>query len=155
MTYDQLKQLSWNELGIKTSGHQGVWRFGEEENWDFAQDTGVLVFEFANGLEAHCPAQIIGTFNTIRQTWMWAWNNSSIAPDLCRDALTVREYGEQNAIAELTEPLWEATEMDAWQMTAIAARLCNAQGAYRGPSGSTPVFFTFGEVKLARSPDGA
>jgi hypothetical protein len=36
-------------------------------------------------------------------------------------------------------------------MTALAVKLCDAQGAYRGPSGSSYVFMTFGEVQLSKA----
>jgi hypothetical protein len=35
-------------------------------------------------------------------------------------------------------------------MAAFAVKLCAAQGAYRGPAGSTYIFMTFGEVKLTK-----
>jgi hypothetical protein len=48
----------------------------------------------------------------------------------------------------------ECGEDDAWQMTALACKLANAQGAYRGPMGSTLVFLTFGEPKLTKAKKG-
>jgi hypothetical protein len=41
--------------------------------------------------------------------------------------------------------------MQAWEFTALACHLCDAQGAYRGPAGTALVFMTFGEVTLAQS----
>jgi hypothetical protein len=41
-------------------------------------------------------------------------------------------------------------EAEAWEFTALACKLCNAQGAYRGPAGSARVFMTFDDVQLSK-----
>jgi hypothetical protein len=40
--------------------------------------------------------------------------------------------------------------MDGWHMAALANRLCERNGVYRGPAGTTFVFFTFGQVQLSK-----
>jgi hypothetical protein len=47
--------------------------------------------------------------------------------------------------------MWEGSEDEAWSMTALAVKLCNEQGAYRGPAGQTMMFITFGEVQLSKT----
>lgn len=81
------------EARIKTQAHQLGWRHGEEDGWDLDQEDGVLVFTFADGSEARCPAQIIGTFDGKTSTWMWAWNNPSIERSLLADSLALRVRG--------------------------------------------------------------
>jgi hypothetical protein len=81
---------------------------------------------------------------------MWAWNNPSIEPALAADARRVLKYGTERGIAKLTFPKWRATEVDAWAMTAVANRICESNGAYRGPAGSTYVFMTFGVVQICK-----
>ncbi len=142
------------ELQLKTQAHQGMWRFGEEEEWGFDQHVGLLQFTFADGRRAEAPAQIIGTYNSADGTWMWAWNNPSIADPLKRDSLRLKAYGQRHRIAKLTTPKWSGDEKDAWAMAGLALTLCEAQGAYRGPAGTTYVFFTFGEVRLSQQQAG-
>jgi len=128
-------------------------RFGEWTKLvalDIDQDTGDLVFSLADGTKAVAPAQIIGTFNSEDQTWLWAWANPSVDEKLRKDALKVRKYGEEHHIDRLTKRKWVGTEEEAWAMTALAVKLCGEQGAYRGPAGETYVFMTFGEVKLSK-----
>nr|WP_157084828.1 DUF6882 domain-containing protein [Sphingomonas pituitosa] len=43
----------------------------------------------------------------------------------------------------------QCTEQQAWQFTAVALYLSGAQGAYRGRSGTTLVYMTFGTVTVA------
>ena len=45
----------------------------------------------------------------------------------------MREYGEAHDIWQLKTAKWEADEADGWEMTAIAAYVLNAEGAYRTP----------------------
>jgi hypothetical protein len=145
-----LIERSGNHLATLTEGHQAGWGFGEEEYWDLDQDEGYLHFTFDETMVASCPAQIIGTYNSDEKTWMWAWANTSIAAELTRDAEEVKSYGLKYGISKLTKPKWKGEEEDAWNMAAIACYLCDAQGAYRGPSDPIFVFMTFGEVKISK-----
>lgn len=142
-------EASVDGLRLQTEAHQGTWRFGESERWDFSQDTGELVFTFPD-LIVRAPAQIVGSFDSRKGNWMWGWANSSIADSLTRDSVRVREYGEQHCIHRLTTPSWSAEETDGWHMAALANRLCETNGVYRGPAGATFVFFTFGQVQLSK-----
>ncbi|MDH3298349.1 MAG: RhsIA family immunity protein, partial [Gemmatimonadota bacterium] len=81
-------------------------------------------------------------------TWLWAWGHPSVQPPLSTHARRMREYGETNRICELTTRKLVSTEEQCWQFTALACKLNEAQGAYRGPAGSALVFMTFGEPKL-------
>ena len=140
---------SMEGLRLQSESHQKSWRFGDEDQWSLDQDSGELIFTFPDTI-AKAPAQIIGTFDTAANTWLWAWANRSIAEHLTRDAVRVRQYGQQHGIARLTAAGWQAEELDGWQMAALANRLCSSNGAYRGPAGATLVFMTFGEVQLAK-----
>lgn len=134
-------------LRLQTEAHRGSWHFGDEEHWDFSQDTGELLFTFPD-LIVQTPAQIIGTFNSAAGEWLWAWANHSIAESLTRDSARVRDYGLEHQIQRLMMRQWPADEHDAWQMAALANRLNDSNGVYRGTAGTTWVFFTFGPVQL-------
>jgi len=152
--FKSLLEASMEGLRLQTEAHQGTWRFGQSERWDFSQDTGELVFTFLD-MVVRAPAQIIGSFDSREGSWMWGWANTSIADSLTRDSVQVREYGEQHHIRRLTTPGWPGKEIDGWQMAALANRLCKTSGVYRGPAGTTFVFFTFGQVKLTKLPETA
>jgi len=147
--FKALLEGSMEGLRIQTGSHQRVWRLGESERWDFSQDTGELVFTFPD-MVVRAPAQIVGSFDSRAESWMWAWANSSISDSLTRDSIRVREYGEQHHIRRLTTGTWPAEEADGWRMAALTNRLCESNGVYRGPAGTTFVFFTFGQVQLTK-----
>lgn len=74
---------------------------------------GTLVFSGVTA-RATCPVQIIGIFNTQKKTWLWAWDNPSVAAALTFDVRRVRAFGKRNRIEKLTERSWSAEESDAW-----------------------------------------
>jgi hypothetical protein len=147
--FKALLEGSMEGLRLQTAAHVGAWHLGKSERWDYSQDSGELVFTFPETVVSS-PAQIIGSFDSQAGSWMWAWANSAVSEVLTRDSLRVREYGEQHRIRRLTTPTWPAGEMDGWNMAALANRLCESNGVYRGPAGTTFVFFTFGEVQLRK-----
>ena len=148
--FDQLVKTSTAELQLKQQANQ-VWGVDKFDRWDLDQKAGTLVFSRSDGTRATCPAQIIGSFNTEKKTWLWAWDNASVEDALKADSRKVKAYGDQHKIARLTEPSWSGEEQDAWDMTAVAAHLCDAQGAYRGPSGALQIYLIFGKVTLSKS----
>jgi len=148
--FKALLEGSMEGLQLQTDAHQGAWRFGKSERWDFSQDSGELVFTFPD-MVVRAPAQIIGSFDSREGSWMWGWANSSIAASLTQDAARVRAYGEQHHIRRLTTPTWSGEELDGWHMAALANRLCETNGVYRGPAGTTFVFFTFGKVEISKT----
>jgi len=150
--FESVLRSSMEELMSQTQSHQAAWGFGSEEDWQLDQDDGRLVFKFP-GRTAIAPVQIVGTYDTIAGSWMWAWANPLIAEDLKVDANLLKAYGEQQGIQRLTIPEWLGQESDCWYMAALASRLSNAHGAYRGPSADTYTFMTFGEVSHVPAPE--
>lgn len=147
--YEALLERSMEELRLKTQAHVDAWGLGSTDRWDLDQDDGQLIFT-SKKLVAAAPAQIIGTYSTQSDTWLWGWDHPSVVPALQENARRVREYGERHGIEELTTPKLACTQDDAWRFTALACHLCAAQGAYRGPAGPALVFMTFGEVTLSK-----
>jgi hypothetical protein len=154
LDFDALLDRSMEELRIKTAAHDGAWQLGKAD-WDIDQDAGTIVFTAPNGVVATCPVQIIGTFNTEDDSWLWGWDHPSVDPALQEHAKLCRAYGERHGIDVLTSrKLQGSSEDDAWQLTALACKLADAQGGYRGPMGSTRVFVTFGAPSLSKRKRG-
>ena len=154
MDFETLLDQSVEELRLKTAAHDGVWQLGQAD-WNIDQDAGTIVFTSPNGITATCPVQIIGTFNTEDNTWLWGWDHPSVEPALQEHAKLCREYGERHGIDVLTsQKLANSCEDDAWQLTALACKLAGAQGGYRGAMGSTLVFVNFGAPSLSKRKRG-
>jgi hypothetical protein len=149
LEYNILMERSLEELRLKTAAHDGMWRLGEAD-WSVDQDEGTIVFTNRDGITATCPVQIIGTYDTQSGTWLWGWEHPSVVPALQEHARQVRAYGEQLGIERLTTQEVVCDESEAWEFTALACKLCEAQGAYRGPADTAYVFMTFGTVNLSQ-----
>ena len=147
--FQQLLDTSIKELQVKNEAHK-AWGLGTFDRWDLDQDAGTLTFTSDSGDSVTTTAQIIGSFSTKDNSWLWAWDNPSIDERLTADARKVKAYGQKQGIEKLTQRKWTGTEDDAWAMTALAVKLCEAQGAYRGPSGNAYVFITFRDVQPAK-----
>lgn len=137
------------ELREKSAALEAVTHFGDAK-WGLDQDTGLLRFDRPSGICITAPAQIIGTYNTVDGTWLWAWDHPSVDRALRRDAEVVLEYGEKHEIEALRTRKLACTEADCWEFTALACKLCNAQAAYRGPMGNTLIFITFGCIEVSK-----
>jgi len=147
-TFAELCNHSRGHLANLTQAHRNIWHFGEEKEWKLDQDTGKLIFIFDNDLIVSSDAQIIGTFNSKDNSWKWSWDNSSISPEMSLDSKAVRQYGFDHGFEELTWSDLNCSEEVAWTLAAIACKLCNGQGVYRGPAGTTYVFINFREVQV-------
>jgi len=86
---------------------------------------------------------VVGTISTKSNTWLWSWANPHFQDVILGDIDKVRALGEAEGITKLTEEKWEADEVDGWEMTAIAARLLEAQGAYRSPGENGFLFMLY------------
>ena len=148
--FRQLVEKAMIHLQTLTTAHDGLWHIGEA-SWGADLDAGIITFDSPNGMHAEAPVQIIGTYNTDDETWLWGWDHPSVASPLDQHAKQMFEYGQQNGIADLTTRKLQCTADRCWELTAVACLLSKAQGAYRGPSGSTLVFMTFGDVKLSKA----
>jgi len=142
------------DLRMKTSVWDGIVHF-RNATWSVNQDTATIAFEGPKGLRAVGPVQIIGTFNRTDGTWLWAWDNPSVVEPLRQHARRVQEFGHLRTISVLTQRKLTCREEDSWEFTALACKLCDAQGAYRGPAGDTLVFMTFGSLTIEKGGTGA
>jgi hypothetical protein len=138
-------------LRAQTSAHSATWHLGNESEWSADLDSGRISFLFADGTTATADVQIVGTFNTEEGAFLWGWDHPSVPEPLGQHARLAKDFGHRHGLPAYQERLVECTEDDAWEFTAVAARLGSANGAYRGPAGTTLVYFTFGEIRIERS----
>lgn len=148
MDADLYIQQAIEGLRVQTAAHSSTWHLGDEANWAADQDSGRIEFSFADGTIAEADMQIIGTYNTNDETFLWGWDHPSVEESLRAHAKLAQQFGEQHKLSNFTERIVACTETEAWEFTAVAARLSNANGAYCGPAGTALVYMTFGEIKL-------
>lgn len=135
------------DLREKNAAHQTKWGIESCERWDLDTENGKLIFSFPDKIVT-CEAQIIGSLNKFTDTWLWAWANSSVTPNLSRDCLKIKAFGEKYGIQKLIVGEWKSAEEDAWNMVILGYVLGEAKGAYRGLAGDVLLYLTFGEPRI-------
>jgi hypothetical protein len=123
------------------------WGLGSADRWDLDQTTGIITWTFPDKT-ATAPAQILGSFSPGSGSWLWAWANKSILPDMSRDARIVRDWAEANGHPALAQPKIDADVQAASTLVALAVRVTGATGCYKGPGGNSTLIITFGPVTL-------
>ncbi len=129
------------------------WGLGSADRWDLDQTTGIITWTFPDKT-ATAPAQILGSFSPGSGTWLWAWANKSILPELSRDARGFRDWAEANGHPALAQPELDADAQAASTLVALAVRVTRATGYYKGPGSRSSVIITFGPVTLTHA-DGS
>jgi hypothetical protein len=74
------------------------WGLGSADRWGLDQRTGLITWTFPEKT-ATAPAQILGSFSPSSGSWLWAWANKSILPEMSRDARIVRDWAEAHGPA--------------------------------------------------------
>jgi hypothetical protein len=131
------------QLQAQTASHSASWGLGSEAQWNLDMATGTLRFTFADGRVLNAPVQVIGTYNTKDGSFLWGWDHPSVPLSLRRAAQRVHDYGLAHGIERFTERSLECTQDQAWELTAAAAQLDGAAGAYRGDAKGTWVYMVF------------
>jgi hypothetical protein len=147
---DTFIQQSLNGLRAQTAAHNAAWHLDKAAQWSADQDSATLFFTFADGSVASALFQIVGTYDGNDGTFLWGWDHPSVQPALRKHAELAREWGYTHDMNDYTTQLVQCSQDKVWEFVAVAARLGEANGAYRGPSGSTFIFMTFGQITLQK-----
>ena len=137
------QQQALQSLQTQTANNSKAWGLGTETQWNLEMDTGTLRFTFADGRVLVAPVQVVGTYNSTNGTFLWGWDHPSVPEPLRRAAQRVHDYGEAHGIEAFTTRSTTCRESDAWGYAAVAAKLDEAGGAYRGDAGGTWVYMVF------------
>jgi hypothetical protein len=135
-------------LQLKTQANDELWGLGSAK-WSVDLDRGIIEFRNNKGWSITAPVQVIGTYDTRDGTFMWGWDHPSVPKSNAVAAELVHEFGKLHGLDLLTTHVAKMKESQAWEFTALADYLSNGNGAYRGPTGTTLVYMTFGKVTIS------
>jgi hypothetical protein len=138
-------------MRLMNDTHRKSWRLGQEQSWKVNEAEGRISFSFADGAVVSAPVQIVGTYSDEEKDFTWGWEHPAVPQSMQRHAARVKAFGEQYESLELKTAKIACSEKRAWEYTALAMLLSEANGVYR-VRGSTGVlvFMTFGEVTIER-----
>ena len=126
-------------------------RIGEWERWDYDLDAGTLVFSEAGAPKVIAQVQVVGTTSTTSKTWLWAWANESLPSGVTTRMSEVRKFGQEKDLPQLTDSTLPDDEYLGWELTAIAAQIIGAKGAYRCPSENGFLYLVYMDLQFADS----
>jgi hypothetical protein len=148
--FDRLVADALAYLHAQQAALQERYGVGTYDHYHWDQGTGELVFsrEGRPGLVA--DVQFVGSTSSEIGTWLWSWANPSIDEAVRRRVREVREYGEEHGFLKLAAAHWTGGEEQAWEMTAVAALLLRARGAYRSPEHRGSTFLLITDLRWAQ-----
>ena len=152
MTDDEFTHLidestSYLKQGIASC--QTEFSLGAYERFDWYQETGELIWSDGGVPKVVAKVQFVGSISKKSNTWLWSWANPTILEEVKKDLHAVKAFGEKHQIDRLTTAKWPADEVDGWEMTSVAAKLCGAKGAYRAPDSNGFTFVIFTDISWA------
>lgn len=106
--------------------------YGNHARWDWDNEAVTLTFSDPVLPTVTIDVAVVGS--TERDSWEWSWANSNLSSAMKDEMEKVRVFGEQNEYTDLTKKFLEADEYTGWEMTAVAAHVLDAPGAYRFPT---------------------
>ena len=82
--------------------------------WNADLATGELMFTFDDGMTATAPLQVVGTFNTKDNTFLWGWDHPSVDETLAEHARLARNWGREHNVAKFKNRMVHCTQQEAW-----------------------------------------
>jgi hypothetical protein len=104
-------------------------RYGLHDRWDWNSESATITLSDPTKPALRINATVVGTIQ--EDSWEWTWANPNFATQAKLGMEQVREFGEKQGYEKLTSAFLDADEHTGWEMTAVAAHILNAPGAYR------------------------
>lgn len=106
--------------------------YGLHEHWEWDVRSSAITFSDLVLPRLQILATVVGT--TQGDSWEWSWANPKFKGAAALEMEKVREFGRVHGYRQLTSEFLEADEDTGWEMTAAAAHVLEAPGAYRFPT---------------------
>lgn len=144
MTDDEFEtfvQDAVKELKDKQDALTADYGLGGHASFWFDQPSGTLEFRDETG-RSRLKAQVIplGSHSPRTSTWVWAWSNESILPELRSRAEPLKELGAKTGMASLSQPRLNVSDDMPWELAAFGVQHLRALGAYRAPGKTSDLY---------------
>lgn len=151
ISFEALSRKAYEYLNRQQDSCKAVYKVGNYQRWYYDQTTGELTFSDNGVPKIIVDYEDVGSISFKSHTWLWALDNPYLEEKIKSRIGIVRSYGLKRGFEKLVNPKWAADEYDGWEMTAIAAYLMKAKGAYRVPSSDSSLysFMIFKNIRWA------
>jgi hypothetical protein len=131
--FSEFRHAAVHELMRLCDSCEEEFHLSSWSRWDYDLKRGTLTFSQDGVPKVRASIQVIGTTSISGGTWMWGWANDSLPLNVTKEVAKVREFGATENIPELKEQELPDDEHLGWGLTAVAAKMLGAMGAYRCP----------------------
>ena len=138
------------EIARTTEEHTAAWGLGSAQRRSLDQSRGRILWAFEDHV-ASASVQILGSWNAEVNSFVWAWDNSSIAEPLRETAANVRAFGQEHGIVALTSSPLELDESRVRDVVALAFGIGRCTGLYHPFDGRLASYIAFGEVTIEQA----
>lgn len=128
--YNSFTKTCIEELKILQAKFQEKYNLDSYEAWFYDQTTGLLTFS-SGGEELNFKYFEVGSFSEKSNTWKWSWDNDHTLDEVKETTKLIKEFGQKSDFHKLTTGCFQSDEFEAWEFTAIAAKLTDGIGVYR------------------------
>lgn len=128
--YNSFAEQCVDELNILQDKFKENYDLDWYENWFYNQATGLLTFSTGE-VQLNFKYFQTGSFCLKSYTWKWAWDNEHTLDNVKGPTKLIKELGERSNVSKLTTGCFPSDEFEAWEFTAIAAKLAKGIGVYR------------------------
>lgn len=154
ISFKNLSTKAYAYLDSQQNACRSIYKIDQYQNWYYDQYNGKLTFSDSSETKLVIDYEEVGSLSFKSNTWLWAWNNPYLEENVKSQIGKVKTYGLKRGFEKLIRPKWTADEYDGREMTAIAAYLMKAKGAYRVPSKDS-MLYSFMIFKDIRWPDSS
>ena len=131
-------------------------RLGDWPRWSCDLERGILEFSRDGAPRVIADVQVAGTTaGGTPGTWRWGWADASLPRRAVERMIEVRSFGEREAVPCLTAGTLPDDEYLGWEMTAVAARVLGARGAFRCPAGDGFRYLVYTSIAFAPPAESA
>ncbi|MGJ4855527.1 DUF6882 domain-containing protein [Labrys sp. La1] len=143
-----------HELQAKNDRLEAEFTIGHWESWFYDLEQGTIIFSQGGEPKFIAQIQVIGSTSNKAKNWLWAWGNSSIPEAMTVDARQAQAFGEEHGIEDLTHSYVNDDDFEAlgWELTAVAARLADALGAYRPSDEKGAIYLLYNDIRWVDGP---
>ena len=131
--YDAWCEEAFEAFRLKQKQLLATYRLDSWERYDYDAAARTLIFSDGGQPRVVADMQVLGTISG--DDWLWGWANANWPMPSVEGLKPVHDFGVANGIEELTTEFLTSDDLDGlgWMLAAIAARVLDAEGAYRAP----------------------
>lgn len=128
---------------------RATFKISSWERYDYDLDRGTLTFSQDGVPRVVASILVVGTTSGSAGNWLWSWANGYIPEQVSEPVKKVRDFGIAENIMELADSYVPDDEHIGWELTAMAARIMNAKGAYRCPRNNGFIYLMMMDLGFA------